>query len=443
MSDSLDDGRTALTPAQRRSTASTSLRPVHDDGLRSAQNDSPHTTTASLSGERERLLADVHTLAGEIGRRGTGTPGEQAAARYVGVRLSDLGLPVETRSFRAITSQNAYPLAIDTVVLLALVIYAVGGGVGRWIGAALALSAAPLLWRSIRMSTMPLRPLLPQATSCSVLARVEPFEALRARAVLLAHLDTNKCRIAWQSSSVRSVEPLTFLTLAMLALPGLLYLTGALLGGLPILWWISLLPAAYAVGMVVTLIQDDRAPYSFGAHDNAASVSVGLEVAARLAAAPLAHTQVWLAFTGAEETDHAGLYDLLRDHGALLREATFIGLEGLGSGELVYLTRQGVCDHYRPDAGLLAIARDVAAQHPELGARGAQMTGEDEVGTLRRKGYRAICIAGRDPLTGVLPHWHRADDTADTVAPEFMGRAADYVMAMLRVLDSTKYGKHD
>jgi hypothetical protein len=183
------------------------------------------------------------------------------------------------------------------------------------------------------------------------------------------------------------------------------------------------------------LWRDLRTPYTPGAHDNAASVAVALEVDQRLASQPLAHTQVWLAFTGAEETDHAGLYAILREHGSVLREAAFVGLEGLGSGELVYLTRQGVCAHYTPDAELLALAEGVAAQRPELGARAAQMTGEDEVGTLRRSGYRALCIAGRDPATGTLPHWHRADDTPDTISGEFQERAVEFVMALLKAMD--------
>lgn len=70
--------------------------------------------------------------------------------------------------------------------------------------------------------------------------------------------------------------------------------------------------------------------------------------------------------------------------------------------------------------------------------RTAQMTMEDEVGTLRRRGYRAICIAGRDPATGTLPHWHRADDTADTVSAQVLERAADFVMALLEELDREK-----
>ena len=381
------------------------------------------------------MLSDVQVLAAGIGPRGTGTSGEEAAADFVAQRLLALGLQVERQTFRAVASQNAFPLAIDLVALLAIAIYSFGGSLGRWVGAGLALTTAPLLWQTIRTSNSPLRLLLPKVISRNVVARIEPQGKVHQRTVLLSHIDTNRCRIAWQSSAVRSLEPLTYLTLAILASLGLLYLFGALLGGPKWVWWASLLPAGYVVGTVITLWKDDRVPYTPGAHDNAASVAVALEVGARLAAQPLDRTQVWLAFTGAEETDHAGLYMLLRRYGSILREATFIGLEGLGSGELVYLTRQGLCAHYTPDADLQSLAATIAAQRPELGVRAAQMTGEDEVGTLRRFGYRAICLAGCDPASGTLPHWHRPDDTVETISSEFMERAADLMMALLEAID--------
>lgn len=391
------------------------------------------------------MLAHARALAGDIGPRGTGTAGEEAAAAYVAERLSALGLPVERQSFRAVASQNAFPLAISLIALLAVALYPMGGAVGRWVAAILALGTAPLLWHTIRKSTNPLRPFLPKVTSRNVLARIEPQGELRRRVVILAHLDTNRCRLAWQSLGARALEPLTWMTLAMLASLGVLYLIGASRAGpqrVPLvtdwLWLVSLIPAAHVVGMVITLLKDDRTPYSPGAHDNAASVAVALEIGARLAARPLGRTQVWLVFTGAEETDHAGLYALLRRYGAELRQAAFIGLEGLGSGELVYLSRQGLCAHYRPDAALYAAAESVAARRPELGAREAQTTGEDEVGTLRRAGYRAICIAGYDPATGTLPHWHRPDDTVDKLSVEFMQRAAAFVTALLEQLDKDR-----
>ena len=377
------------------------------------------------------LLEDVRGLAGEIGARGTGTDGEAAAADNVARRLSDLGLPAEQHAFRAVGSQNSFPLAIDLLVLFAVALYPLGGAATRWVAAMLALSAAPLLWQTIRNAGNALSIFLPKVTSRNVETRVSPKRETRKRAVILAHIDTNRCRLIWQSTRVASIEPMTWLTLGVLALPGLLYLVGALLGGPAWLWWLSLLPAAYVVGMVVTLWRDDRTPFSPGAHDNAASVAVALEVATRLARRPLEATEVWFVFDGAEETDHAGVRDLLRRNGPLLKEAAFFGLEGLGSGEIVYLTRQGLCAPYHPTPDLRLLAEHVSTIRPELRLRQAEMKAEDDVRTLRQRGYCAIGIAGRDPRTGILPHWHRPDDTVDTVSPEMMERAAGIVLALL------------
>ncbi|MGB9723699.1 MAG: M28 family metallopeptidase [Chloroflexia bacterium] len=372
-------------------------------------------------------------LAGEVGPRGTGTAGEAAAADYVAGRLAGLGLPVERQEFRAVASQNAFPLAVDLVALLAVVLYPLDGAVLRWIAAALALAAPLLLWWAITHSDSPLRPLLPHVTSRNVLARIGPAGEGHRRVVLLAHLDTNRCRLAWQSAAVRYLEPLTWLTLAVLAVLGLLYLAGASLGGPAWTWWVSLLPAGYLLGTVVTLWRDDRSPFSPGAHDNASGVAVALEVAARLSALPPSHTEVWLAFTGAEETDHRGVKTLLRRYD--LRQALFLDLEGVGGGDIVYLTRQGLCWPYRPDPELLALVERVVARKPDLGVRPARMTVEDEVRTLRNRGYRAICIAGRDPMTGTLPRWHRADDTADAVSEEAMRRAVEFLMQLVGRMD--------
>ncbi len=383
-----------------------------------------------------KLLDDVQHLAGTIGPRGTGTPAEAAAADYVAQRLADIGLPVERRTFRAVASQNAFPMAIALVALLAVSVYPLGGAITRWIAAALALLTPFLLWQAVIHSDSLLGALLLHVTSRNVVTRLEPQGVLRQRAVVLAHIDTNRCRLIWQSSTVRHLEPLTWLTAAIFILLGLLYLTGALLGGPAWIWWLSLLLAGYQLGSLVTLWRDERTPFSPGAHDNAASVAVALGLGERFAAQPLQNTQVWLAFTGAEETDHAGLKTLLREHDPALREAAFIDMEGVGSGEIVYLTCQGLCLHYRPSPDLLALAEKIAAGQPDLDVHAAQMTLEDEVRALRGRGYRAICFAGREPQTGSLPHWHRADDTPDTVSAQTLEQAAGFVMAMLRELDS-------
>jgi len=386
--------------------------------------------------KEQSIQADVNVLAGEIGPRGTGTPGEAAAADYVSKRLIDNGLKVDRKKFQAVNSQNAFPMAINIVALLAVILYPLNGAFSRWIAAGLALSTAPMLWQTIRHSNNILRLFLPKVTSQNVISRVPALSAVRQNVVVLAHLDTNRCRKIWASNTVRYLEPLTYLTLSILATLGTLYLAGALLNDPGWSWWATLPIGVYIVGMMVSLWLDDRTPYSAGAHDNAASVAVALEVASKLVESPLETTLVWLAFTGAEETDHAGLKTLLRDHDSIMRQALFIGLEGLGSGEIVYLIRQGLCSHYRPDSEMLAAAVEVAEMNPGFGVGSGMMTMEDEVGALRRRGYKAICIAGMDPETNSLPHWHRADDTVDTVSVDVMEKAVLFIMALLKKLDS-------
>jgi hypothetical protein len=63
------------------------------------------------------------------------------------------------------------------------------------------------------------------------------------------------------------------------------------------------------------------------------------------------------------------------------------------------------------------------------------MLAEDDVRTLRGRGYRAIGIAGRDPQTGSLSHWHRPDDTPETVSEETLWQATDILCAMLMEID--------
>jgi hypothetical protein len=380
-------------------------------------------------------MDDVRYLAGTIGPRGTGTPAEAAAADYVVERLMGLGIASEKHVFRSVPSQNAFPIAISLIAVLAAVLYPLTWAVTRWLAVLLSLGAGWLLWQTIRNATCnPLVALLPKVRSQNVEARLGQKGKLHQKVVILAHMDTNRCRLIWQSLYVRKLGPMTRLTLAIPVCMGGLYLAGAILGSM-LWWWLSLPLAAYELGAVATLIRDDRTPYSPGAHDNAASIAVALEVVARLSTEPLQTTEVWFVFDGAEETDHAGVIDLLHRHGSELREASFLGLEGLGSGELVYLTRQGVCAYYRPTPYLLTVAESVASNHPTLKFHAAQMVAEDDVRTLRGRGYHAISIAGFDPQTGILPRWHRPDDTPDSVSEETMRRAADIIYAMLKEMD--------
>lgn len=380
----------------------------------------------------EALLAHVEALAREIGPRGTGTKGEAKAAHYVREQLQRLSLTVNEQRFLAVEDMNWFPISAALMALCGTMIYPWASWT-RWLGALLAGLAAVLLWWAIVRADSPFWCLLPRVTSRNLVVRIAPTREARQRAVVLSHLDSNRCRLAWCAGKARTVKYGSIATLAVYSANGLLYLLGAATG-----WnwpYLASLPGSfYALATLIVLCAEMRRPCSPGANDNAASVAVNLGLATRLAIEPLERTEVFLAFTGAEEVDHRGLKVLLREH-AELREALFIDLEGVGEGELCYLMKEGLIKHYRPDPGLAALAKETAKRRSDLKVKPGAMLVVDEVQTLRRLGYRAICLAGRDSQTDSLPYWHTCEDTLEHVSAVALGRAAEFVWEMLQEID--------
>lgn len=377
----------------------------------------------------QRLWTHVEVLSSLIGPRGTGGEAEARAASWVCDQLRAVGLSPEEGRFKAVADMNWFPISAALLSLSGTLSYPWAA----WLAFLLAGAAGPLLWVAITRADSPLWFVLPRVRSQNVIARRTPRGRVERRVVLLSHLDTNRCRLAWRAGKTRTVRLGSLATLMIYGLNGLLYLLGAASG-----WhwpyWASLPGGAYALATLLILLAELRRPYSPGANDNGSAVAVNLELAARLIEEPLQRTEVWSVFTGAEEVDHRGLKLLLKEH-EVLREAWFIDLEGVGAGELCYLLEAGLIRPYRPEPHLRALAERVAARRADLGVKGAEMLVVDEVQTLRRLGYRAITIAGRDRRTGALPHWHTCEDVVENVLGEALVRAAEFVWEMLEELD--------
>ena len=120
-------------------------------------------------------------------------------------------------------------------------------------------------------------------------------------------------------------------------------------------------------------IQADRTPFTAGANDNASAVGLVLTLAETLRNTPLRHTRVWLACTGCEEVQHYGAIDFFRRHRDALKQPTAIAFEMLGCAGPSWLTREGIIVPFRADPGLVNLAEEIAAQHPELDAYPARL----------------------------------------------------------------------
>ena len=68
-------------------------------------------------------------------------------------------------------------------------------------------------------------------------------------------------------------------------------------------------------------------------------------------------------------------------------------------------------------------------------SRAREMTVVCETQTLRRLGRNALTVAGYDPRTRSLPHWHTCDDLSEVVSPAALARAREFLEELLRTTD--------
>lgn len=137
---------------------------------------------------------------------------------------------------------------------------------------------------------------------------------------------------------------------------------------------------------------DGRGPYVDSANDNASAVACALGLAEHLKTEPLEHTEVWLAFTGAEEVGCLGIHALLGAYSETLRDAWFLDFEMVSTDEIAYVT-------------------------------------------LRSRGYRGLCLAGFGD-DGWLANWHQTtDDTAHLVSAG-LEKATTFAWRMLQALEA-------
>lgn len=181
---------------------------------------------------------------------------------------------------------------------------------------------------------------------------------------------------------------------------------------------------------------DETQPHIEGANDNATAVAVLLGIAEALQAQPLQHTEVTLLFTGCEEVVCVGMENYLQRFAPPRQDTYWIDLEMVGTGDLCYVTRHGMShlSEYYPAVEMVSLAAKTANQQPELGVTGKDMLILEEIANLRRRGYKAICLAGYDER-GFLPNWHRLSDNLENIEPDTLNRAARYTWALIQEID--------
>jgi hypothetical protein len=376
--------------------------------------------------------------------RGSATAAEARAADYVRARLADLGV-VDTR-LQAFRGLRSIWLFLALAYGFALIGHAAFWVLRRPLGAAPALGVSLLafafggylMWQKMTFRDYPLRSSLPHGPSQNVVAVLPAAGEARRKLVLNAHLDSH--RAVW----LFATDPLLWFYFATSPLGVYGFFASPLLYGLsllthlPFLAWFGLIPLISHFPAWFTGVTADLGPYSPGANDNASAVGTLLGLAEHLRQSPLEHTEIWLAFTGCEETGCDGMVSFLKEYGQTLKGALLVNLEEVGIGErLVYLRSEGVLRPRRIRPWVEQLIAQVAS---ELGntvqpVHAAGLGAFTETGVAWEYGFDGVCIMTLRGGTRWPPEWHRLTDQVDRLQPEALEQAHKFVWILLQKLD--------
>jgi Zn-dependent M28 family amino/carboxypeptidase len=179
----------------------------------------------------------------------------------------------------------------------------------------------------------------------------------------------------------------------------------------------------------------EATPFTAGANDNASAVGMVLALAEEFAVHPLKQTRVFAVCTGCEEVQHYGMIDFYRRHKAELKNPTALVFEMLGCASPAWLMKEGIIVPFKADPGLVKLAEELAAAHPEWDAHPAAISGGNtEMADAIRCKIPAITITGTT-REGVSPYWHQVTDTFDKMDPDLMEKTWHLTEAMITRLD--------
>jgi hypothetical protein len=383
----------------------------------------------------ERWLAHIRALAVEIGPRGSTTPAEARAAEYVRGVLDALGANPRVESFTSAKSGWLPYVIVTFVSLVGLAIYSLDPPLTRWVGLLLTLAAFVCGFLELNLIPNPVRWLLPKGPSQNVYGVIEPVGAVTQDLLLVGHLDTHRTPLTHRTKTglafYEIMVKLGFISLLLLAV---LYLIGAI-SGRGWVWPVSLAPGAFVLITFLVTIHVDFTGYTPGASDNASGTGLALALAERGRQEPLHHTRLWAVAVGCEEVGMYGSTAFYRRHANELHNAHVITLDNLGVAGPAWILHEGLNIQFFSHPDLIALAEQVAADAPALGAFAQKWdVAYTDSAPAIKAGLKTITLLGVTPEKK-LPYWHVSADTIDKLRPDVLANTAEFAWRLVRAVD--------
>jgi acetylornithine deacetylase/succinyl-diaminopimelate desuccinylase-like protein len=387
---------------------------------------------------RDEMVRLMETVLEEIGPRESCGEAEGRLGEVLRRRWSELGFTVEDHAFRC------HPRAALGFIPITVGLY-LGAAACYWAapGLSVVLAAAALALFGFQLLGMRelVDPLFPEAEGHNVVARTPPAGECRRRVVVSAHQDSAYEFNLWYFLK-NAALPVMVVTVIAPVVPlagGLAQLLGGsaetgFLHGVGVLG-LALYPI---VGLNLFFHTYTVVP---GAMDDLAGIAVLDGVARALtddeSKPAMAHTEVLLLATSAEEAGLRGALRYAQAHGAELRsmQCHVLNVDGVYDEQFLTAVARELALGVHHDPRLVALAARVAARRGRKLRRGLIPFGGTDAAAFTRAGISSVSLGCQD-ITRLVPNYHTRLDTLDRVRPESLVVMLQMVLDMIAEIDA-------
>jgi hypothetical protein len=357
------------------------------------------------------------------------------AARYVERYLSSLGLNPEVQHFRSRRNREI-SLALSLFLLVLAVLIQRGQAILSFLLFLCGFTFCLLEF----MGRSPLGILLWRYPSQNVWTKIPPIKQENKKVILLSHLDSPKMAFYQRSPLRRIYKNFIYSSFVLLILLFMWMMVIAAAYILKVdqlvrdrLWLIALvLSLPFSVAAVSLFAKWVAKEYSPGACDDAAGISILLNLARHYSQRSLLNTELWIVAAGCEEAGSMGLKRFIRAHRGELEDALFINIDAVGRGNPVYYRKEGLILPFRADKTLLRLADSIRKLYAKYGiVEEKKRLSLDSSHWLMSRGKRVITISSIAPGSSSTSH---LDDYLQ-VDPRSLNQTYEFIMALLENID--------
>lgn len=366
--------------------------------------------------------------------RGATTKEEQQAAEILRQQLAELNIDATIERFKAITSYSWEVIFISLTMIAGLLVSPFLSKIG---------TAIVLLgfWNYVRHftgRTTIFTPLIPKKQSQNVIAQIPSAAVTNKNVLLMAHYDSARASAVFAPERVKNFRQSFLLNTCA----GIVSIIWAYLGEY---WGASLwfkltclaLSVVHLVNISIHLHRETCHQFVPGANDNASGVAAVLAVVEKLRRQPLQNSKLWVAFTGCEEAGIQGARAFFKKHWTELptESTAIINIDNVGSGNLHYVTGEGMLLFYNFDEALINQCQLLAQSPPFENVRPLEYRrAYFDTLVFVQHGYPCTTLIALDN-DQLIPHWHWYTDTVENIDEKTIRQTADFAAELIRRLD--------